>query len=139
MGSHSWTFRHFEAKPEIVPATGFVGIPMDKSERSPIGSQFSIKRLFWTMIVASVVFKLADLFGFLNLISMTWEAARGNQLVLVIISIIAFTVIAIIYIAWLGIRLPHLIEQYVVIQKKRNQRRDEYRKVAEGNREQRSE
>ena len=112
---------------------------MNTPTRSPVSNQFSIKRLFWTMIVASVVFKLADMLGLLSGMAQMWNAARGNQAVVVIISIIVFTVIAIIYIAWLGIRLPHLIEQYVVIQKKRNQRRDEYRKVAEGNRERHTE
>ena len=138
MGSHSWTFRHFEAEQEVVPAR-FCGKSMNETNRSPVANQFSIQRLFWTMIVASVVFKLADMFGFLSLISITWNSARGNQQVLIIISVIVFTVIAIYYIAWLGIRLPYLIDQYVVIQKKRNQRRTEYRQAAEANREQHSE
>ena len=39
---------------------------MNTPTRSPVSNQFSIKRLFWTMIVASVVFKLADMLGLLS-------------------------------------------------------------------------
>jgi len=112
---------------------------MNTSQRSPVASQFSIKRLFWTMIVASAVFKLADMLGLLTGIANTWELARGNQRVVVIISIIVFTVIAVIYIVWLGIRLPHLIEQYIALQKKRQQRRSEYLEVLESKREKKAE
>jgi len=101
---------------------------MDPSKsKSPIGSQFSIKRLFWTMVVASAIFKLADMTGLLGFISSNWQFARGNYRVLLIASIIAFTVIAIFYIGWIGIRLPHLIEQHIDIQKKRQARREKYR------------
>ena len=114
---------------------------MDTSNRnrSPIGSQFSIKRLFWTLIVASVIFKIADMSGLLSMIAGNWEFARGNNRVIIIISIIVFTVIAIIYIAWLGIRLPHLIDQYLAVEKKRKERRSEYFQISESQREQRSE
>jgi len=112
---------------------------MNTSTRSPVGSQFSIKRLFWTMIVASAIFKLSDMLGLLSGVALMWNAARGNQAVVVIISIIVFTVIAIVYIAWLGIRLPHLVEQQVAIQKKRQQRRNEYRQLLESKGEKQSE
>ena len=102
---------------------------MNTPNRSPIGSQFSIKRLFWTMIVASAVFKIADMTGLLGFISSNWEFARGNYRVIIIISIIVFTAIAVFYIGWIGIRLPHLIDQYRDIQKKRSERRTEYLKV----------
>jgi len=104
---------------------------MNTPDRSPVGSQFSIKRLFWTMIVASAVFKIADVLGLLNSIALMWGMARGNNRVLVIISILVFTVIAVIYIGWIGIRLPHLIEQRLAIQKKRQQRRSEYLQMLE--------
>jgi hypothetical protein len=79
------------------------------------------------MIVASVVFKLADLVGLLDLIAGNWEFARGNSRAWIIISIIIFTVIAIVYIGWLGIRLPHLIEQHLALKKKRDHRRQLYK------------
>ena len=77
------------------------------------------------MIVASCLFKLADMVGFLGLIAGNWELARGNGRGVIVISIIIFSVIAIVYIGWLGIRLPHLIEQYFEIRKKRQIRRNE--------------
>lgn len=112
---------------------------MNTPTRSPVSNQFSIKRLFWTMIVASVFFKLADMLGLLSGMAQMWNAARGNQAVVVIISIIVFTVISIVYIAWFGIRFPHLIEQQVAIQRKRKQRRNEYRQLLESKRKNQSE
>ncbi len=113
----------------------FSGQSMSTSPSST-SNQFSIKRLFWTMIVASVVFKLADLVGLLDLIAGNWEFARGNSRAGIIVSIIIFTVIAVVYIGWLGIRLPYLIEQYLVLKKKRDQRRKQFEKELEVHRDQ---
>lgn len=112
---------------------------MNTSNRSSTSNQFSIKRLFWTMIVASAVFKLADMFGFLGLIAGNWELARGSGRGLIIISIIVFSVIAVVYIGWFGIRLPHLIDQYFEIRKKRQLRRNELIRAFESDQKKQSE
>lgn len=88
------------------------------------------------MIVASVVFKLADISGFLGLIAGNWEFARGSGRAVIIISIIIFALIAIVYIGWLGIRLPYLIDQYQKIRSKRKLRRDELIRVFEADQKQ---
>lgn len=103
----------------------------ETGSQSTISSQFTIKRLFWTLIVASVVFKLADMTGLLRAITNNWDFARGNHKVLLVISILAFALIALVYIAWFGIRLPYLIERYVEVRKKREQRREEFREEYE--------
>ena len=83
------------------------------------------------MIVASVVFKLADISGILQLIAGNWEFARGNGRATIIISIIIFSLISVVYIGWFGIRLPHLIDQIVAVKKKRNLRREQFKQELE--------
>lgn len=87
------------------------------------------------MIVASIVFKLADVTGLLGFIANVWEFARGNGRAVIILSVIVFTLITIVYIGWLGLRLPYLIEQQFEIKKKRDLRRqkflDEYKSNSE--------
>lgn len=100
---------------------------MEKSPRNSTAGQFNIKRLFWTMIVASVVFKIADMTGLLGALAGNWEFARGNGRVVIVLSIVVFSFIAMIYIGWIGIRLPHLVEQFFEIRKKRINRREKYR------------
>ena len=107
---------------------------MNTSPSASTSGQFSIRRLFWTMIVASIVFKLADMTGFLHLIAGNWYLARGTGRAWIIFSIVLFTIIAIVYIAWFGIRLPYLIEQRIVQRKKRQQRRDQFQKEIEAHR-----
>ena len=103
----------------------------EASEQKTVSSQFSIKRLFWTLIVASVIFKLADMTGIFGFVLSNWEFARGGQKVAIIFSIIAFSVVSIFYIAWIGIRLPWLIERRMIIQRKRNHRREKLRQEFE--------
>ncbi|QEG20158.1 hypothetical protein [Mariniblastus fucicola] len=86
-------------------------------------NQFSIQRLFWTLIVASVIFKLADMTGIVDAFSSSWKFARGNGQVGVIISVIILSLVVMVYIGWIGLRLPWLIEQSSEIRKKRAQRR----------------
>ena len=105
-------------------------------EQKAVSSQFSIKRLFWTLIVASVIFKLADMIGMLDFIADNWEFARGGQQVAIIISIIAFSLVSLFYIGWIGIRLPWLIERFLIIQRKRNHRREKLRQEFEAWRDQ---
>ncbi len=81
--------------------------------------------------MASVAFKLADMSGILQAVAGHWEFARGNHKVLLVASLLAFALIALVYIAWFGIRLPYLIEQYIEIRKKRQRRKEEYRKEFE--------
>lgn len=104
---------------------------MEKSPRNSSAGQFSIKRLFWTLIVASLVFKIADMIGLLGALAGNWEFARGNGRVLIVISIIVFSFIALVYIGWIGIRLPHLVDQFMEIRKKRIDRRERYRQEFE--------
>jgi len=101
------------------------------SQHTSTSSQFTIKRLFWTLVVASVIFKLADMIGVTDAIGGHWELARGPHKVVLVISLILFSLIAVVYIAWIGIRLPYLIEQYFHIRKKRQLRREQYRKKYE--------
>jgi len=93
-------------------------------------SQFTIKRLFWTLIVASVAFKLADMVGIFGMISRSWDLSQGTARALIVTSIIVFSLIMVAYIAWIGIRLPWLIERFRSIRHKRRERqqrlRDEY-------------
>jgi len=104
-------------------------------EESPIqnsvSSQFSIKRLFWTMIVASVIFKLADMTGILGFIASNWEFARGSHKITIVFSIVAFSLVAVVYIAWIGIRLPWLIDRYLIVRRKRHRRREKFRQEFE--------
>ncbi len=86
------------------------------------------------MIVASVVFKLADMVGLLQLIAGNWEFARGSGRAAIIVSIIVFSAIAIVYIGWLGIRLPYLIAQNMELRKKRDQRRERFKEELEASR-----
>ena len=103
----------------------------ETADQQTSSSQFSIKRLLWTLIVASLIFKLADMTGITKVISGQWEFARGSNRYLLVMSIIVFALIAIVYIMWLGIRLPHLLEQYFEIRKKRQRRREKYRQEYE--------
>lgn len=79
------------------------------------------------MIVASLIFKLADVTGVTDFVRQSWEASRDNQRVVIVISIIAFALIAIGYIAWIGIRLPYLLEKYFEIKRKRISRREQFK------------
>lgn len=99
---------------------------MSTPSNNSAASQFSIKRLFWTLIVASVVFKIADVTGLLAAFNGNWEFARGSGKVIIVVSLIAFSLITLIYIGWLGIRFPHLVDQYIAIRKRRQKRREEF-------------
>lgn len=94
-------------------------------------NQFSIKRLFWTVIVASVAFKLADMTGVFGMISRTWELSQGTTRALVVTTIIVFGLIVMAYIAWIGIRLPWLIERFYTIRQKRRDRQQRLREQYE--------
>jgi len=83
------------------------------------------------MIVASVVFKIADQMGLLGFIASNWEFARGSQKVTIIFSIIAFSFVAVVYIGWLGIRLPWLIDRHLIVRRKRSLRREKHRQEFE--------
>jgi hypothetical protein len=100
-------------------------------EQKAVSNQFSIKRLFWTLIVASVIFKLADMTGLMTFVSDNWDYARGGQKLAILLSIIAFALVSFFYIGWLGIRLPWLIERQLIVRRKRNQRREKLRQEIE--------
>lgn len=101
---------------------------MNSEESS--SSQFTIKRLFWMLIVASVAFKLADLSGVFRMVSSSWNLSQGAGRGQIFTSILVFALIAMAYIVWIGIRLPWLIDRFRSIRHKRRQRqqrlRDQY-------------
>ena len=100
---------------------------MAEVEQESSSSQFTIKRLFWTMIVASVAFKLAEMLGFFRMITTTWNRSEGAQSVMLTGLVIIIGSVMMAYIFWIGIRLPWLIERYRSIRQKRQQRRQEFR------------
>jgi hypothetical protein len=104
---------------------------MESTKPPSVASQFSIKRLFWTLIVASLIFKLADATGVIDFVIQSWTTSRDSQRVAIAMSIIASSLIAIGYIAWIGIRLPFLFEKYFEIRKKREARRKQFKQELE--------
>ena len=104
---------------------------MDEVEHESSSSQFTIKRLFWTMIVASVTFKLAETIGFFRMITSTWDRSQGTESLMITGLVIIVASIIMAYIFWIGIRLPWLIERYRSIREKRLQRRQQFREQYE--------
>ena len=100
---------------------------MAKAEHESSSSQFTIKRLFWTMVVASLVFKLAESVGFFRMITNAWGQSQGSQTFKITVFLIIIAAVILPYIFWIGIRLPWLIERYWSIRKKRLQRRQQLR------------
>lgn len=108
---------------------------MDELPKPTLGRQFTIKRLLWTVIIASAFLKLADLTGIFQFAFGSWESASNSQRILVVVSTIFMTVVGIGYVAWLGLRLPWLLESYLDIRKRRKLRREEYAKMIGTNKE----